>query len=167
MANGPTGISPPNSSAIIVSTQGIGFPAGGEGGRVGGMGVHDAADPVQVGVDVAGGEGVRRRRGVALDDRPVEVGDHHVLRRQPLVVDPGRFDHQQVGARHPGGDVAGGPHDQVPPDEFGVQITDLDPQPLDVLPGLWGELHTRTCPLVASRRRCRRIASMPFPPRPK
>ena len=73
-ANGPTGISPPNSSAIIVSTHGIGLAARGPRRRVRRVGVHDAADLGQVPVDVGVRGGVRRRRVVALDDLAVEVG---------------------------------------------------------------------------------------------
>ena len=55
------------------------LPARGEGCGVGGMGVHNTADPIQLGVDVPGGKGVGGRRSVAVDHDSVEVGDDHVL----------------------------------------------------------------------------------------
>ena len=86
-ANGPTGMSPPNSSAIIVSTHGIGLAAGRPGGGVRRVGVHDAADLGQVPVDVGVRRGVGGRGAVALDEVAVEVADDHRLGGELVVGD--------------------------------------------------------------------------------
>src|SRR5674476_984068 len=81
-ANGPTGTSPPNASAIMVSTQGM------------------------------GGGGARRRSMAALAQCAEEVGDDHVRCRQLVVGDSRGFDHHEVVPGHAGRHVAGGPDDQ-------------------------------------------------------
>ena len=68
-ANGPTGISPPNSSAIAVMTHGIGSPRIAHAVAYGAVGVGDAADVGHLAVHDAVRRGVARRREVALDER--------------------------------------------------------------------------------------------------
>ena len=63
-ANGPTGIAPPNSSAIAVRTHGIGSAARRPGGRVRAVRVGDAAHGGHLAVDVGVREACRwRARG--------------------------------------------------------------------------------------------------------
>ena len=91
------------------------------GRRVGRVGVHDAADLGHVPVDVGVRGGVGRRRATAVDEGAVEVADDHRLGGQLVVGHPGRLDHEQVVARHAGGDVARRPDDQPVAGELGVQ----------------------------------------------
>ena len=88
-ANGPTGISPPNSSAISGQHARDRLAAGRPGGGVGRVGVHHAADLGHVPVDVGVRGGVARTgRSVALDQRAVEVADDHAVGGQLVVGDP-------------------------------------------------------------------------------
>src|SRR3712207_9486781 len=61
------------------------------------------------------------RRALALDQVALEVADHHRLGAQLVVADPGRLDDQKLGAGHASRDVAGGPDDESPPRQLGVQ----------------------------------------------
>ena len=102
-ANGPTGISPPNSSAIIGQHARDRLAAGGPGGGVGGVGVHHPADLGHVPVDVGVRGGVAGRRQVALDDRRRPGRTRPSISGGQLVVGhSGRLDHHQVRARAPG-----------------------------------------------------------------
>ena len=151
-ANGPTGISPPNSSAHREHARDR-LAARGPRRGVRRVGVHDAADLGQVAVDVGVRRGVGRRRVLALDDPAVEVADDHVLRRELVVGDAARLDHEQVVTGHAGRDVAGGPHHEPVADQLGVQRAHLAAQGAMVAATSAGDGHDSVrCP---SRRRQR------------
>ncbi|MPM52237.1 hypothetical protein SDC9_98994 [bioreactor metagenome] len=82
---------------------------------------HRRHVPVDVGVGGGVGGGPERARRAVVDLGPVEGADDHLLGPQVVVRHTGRFDHEQVGAGHPLGDVAGGPDDQAPAGQFGMQ----------------------------------------------
>ena len=124
-ANGPTGISPPNSSAIAVRTQGIALAARGERGRVRAVRVGDAADVREVAVDVAVGGRVAGGGEVALDGGSEEIADDHRLRRELVEGDAAGLDDHQLLARHAGREVAARPAHEPVADELRVQLGDL------------------------------------------
>ena len=129
IANGPTGIGPPNSSAMPVITHGISSPRA----------AHATAyvecvctTPPTSGMcrytyawAAVSLDGDRSLPGVPGTTLPVEVAQDHGLRGELVVGDPGRLDDEQVGARHPARDVAGGPDDEAVPDQLGVQPGDV------------------------------------------
>ena len=126
IANGPTGIGPPNSSAIAGDHARDLLAARRPRDRVGRVRVHDAADLGHVPVDVGVRRGVARRAalaaGRARDDVAVEVAEDHVLGREVVVRDARRLDHEQVGAGHAARDVAAGPDDEPVAHQLAVQL---------------------------------------------
>ncbi len=152
-ANGPTGISPPNSSAIMVSTHGIGFAARGPGRGVGRVGVHDAADLRHVPVDVGVRGGVARRC-VRRPRRSVPSRSQTTMSSggELVVATPRRLDHHQVAAGHPRGDVAGGPDHQLVAGQLGVQLRHGVPQLGDGGVDVTGHSHGRSVSDNKSRR---------------
>ena len=76
--------------------------AGGPGGGVGRVGVHDAADVRHVPVDVGVRGGVRRRRVLALDQVAVEVATRPWRRRQVVVGHPDGLITSRSLPGHPG-----------------------------------------------------------------
>ena len=94
--------------------------------------------------------------GVAIHGHPVEVGDHHLFRRQVVIGDAGRFDDQQVAAGNAGGDVAGGPHHELVAGQLGVQGADLGTDPGDGFQGIYGGGAHAEAPTVA-------VAAAPAP----
>lgn len=111
----------------------MGSATRGRGGGVGGVRVDDASDVLAVAVDVGVGGRVRGRGegggGAVLDLLAVEGAHDHVVGAQLVVGDAGGLDDEQVGLLRAVaavdddalGDVAGGPHDEVPADELAVE----------------------------------------------
>ena len=98
--------------------------SGSPSGGVGGVGVHDTVDVGHVAVDVGVGSGVRGRGFGAVDHVAVKVAHDHGGRGQVLVAQAGGLDDEQVGGVQTLGNVARGPHDQVPLDQLLVQVGD-------------------------------------------
>ena len=90
-------------------------------GGVGGVGVHYTVDVGHVAVDVGVGGGVGARGFGTVHHVAVEVANDHRARGEVLVTQAGGLDDHQVGGVQTLGDVAGGPHHEVPLDELLVQ----------------------------------------------
>ncbi len=127
-ANGPTGIAAPNSSAHRGQHARHRFAPRRPGARVRRVGVHYPADVRHVPVDIRVGGSVARRGQLAVDDGAIQIADDHRVGGQLVVGHATRLDHQQVVARHPRRDVAGGPDHQLISDQLGVQRRDLPAQ---------------------------------------
>ncbi|MPN14743.1 hypothetical protein SDC9_162072 [bioreactor metagenome] len=99
--------------------------------------MYYTVDLGHVAVDVGVRGRVGRRRVVAIDQDAVEVADHHVVGRQPVVSHSGRLDHHQVGGMQALRDVAGGPDHEIPARQFCVQFADFFTGPGYLVLHLW------------------------------
>ena len=117
------------------------FAASSPGRGVGRVGMGLPADPGQVLVHVGVCGGVGGGRTVPIDEVGIEIGDHHGIRGQLVVADPGRLDHQQVLAWNAGRDVTGGPDHEPVPGQLGVKFGNLLPQPGDDVVDVCGDAH--------------------------
>ena len=118
IANGPTGMSPPNSSAHIVSTHGTASPRAAQAVAYVEWVCTTPPTRGHLAIDVGLRLGVGRRSVLALHDPALEVADDHVLRRQVVVGDAAGLDHQQVVTGDACGDVAGRPHHEPVADQL-------------------------------------------------
>ena len=90
-----------------------------------GMRVHRALHPGEVAVELEMRRGVGGGAQASLDDLAVEIDDHHVVRRHPVVVDPARLDDHQLRLRIEPGRVSPGQYDKSRRDKPLVRPEDV------------------------------------------